>query len=817
MTCLRVPKISGKVTIYGVTKADYSGITVTIAEKPEFKCTTSEDGTYCFTHVPVGTYTFEFTRENARKVTKIVAVEAAPEIKIEDIELIPDAVTLYGNISLRGVADYSGVTVRITTPDSVDLKTVTNAAGYWYISNIVASKSHTITFEKNGWNSQEFNIEANAYEALSTTDFNKDHAVSLEDTVPPVITSITATVGKSTEEGREIYLYLHTQEEGSGVKYIQGNVMDTFDNVTEHEYYNPFKLIIPDELGEKTLYVRVKDAAGNISNTVSTNIVLKNDKVELYQTLREEKLHLKAEDENEEPIVYLVTDNVLVPEGETLIIDPGVEIQINGAYFIQVEGTLNAVGTEDRRIKIYGVDDGADNWLGVKILSGEAGGNKISYADITGMKEGIQGYCDIDNSNIIAASSSYRYGYALGVGVYGSSNKYYGNISKSVISGKIDASVTEALGNEIASDSINLAVSSSLYDNNFTGTLSGTISGNGTIIHNTFKGSGTLTFDSLYMMNNLIKINVITSKYCKVSYSTFNGCALSIQGGYWTHDNLKDCTFTSYSAGSFTDSNIIDCGTITITSKRSDVASYSMVRNYWGSKTIELEQKTSDDKITFIYHNPDDFNLTKVIWDNYLKTELTPCGYQEQGIEITAYAVGDRGPAGGYIIYDCDADNESGNADGLISTQCGWRYLEANTIDIGSYPFGYYRPDGNTSTMLGTSTGIGTGKKNTEALVEAMGKQAYVSSYSDKKGSYAAKACQVYSRSYQGVVYDDWFLPSKDELNLVYRVCGGSDGWHWSSSEFGDSNAWGQSFNVGSQDLISRKFDDYVRPVRAFL
>ena len=90
------------------------------------------------------------------------------------------------------------------------------------------------------------------------------------------------------------------------------------------------------------------------------------------------------------------------------------------------------------------------------------------------------------------------------------------------------------------------------------------------------------------------------------------------------------------------------------------------------------------------------------------------------------YVIGDIGPAGGFVFYDCDADNDLGNADGLTSSECGWRYLEAAPTDLGGvYPFGYYRSSSGSNLYVGTKTAIGTGKANTEALVKAMGESAY--------------------------------------------------------------------------------------------
>lgn len=84
---------------------------------------------------------------------------------------------------------------------------------------------------------------------------------------------------------------------------------------------------------------------------------------------------------------------------------------------------------------------------------------------------------------------------------------------------------------------------------------------------------------------------------------------------------------------------------------------------------------------------------------------------------------------------------------------------------------------------------------------------------------------------YRGGGYSDWYLPSKDELNLVYinlRRTGKISGndWFWSSSEDDIGNAWNQRFSDGKQN--SRIYDSYgynrdnknstysVRAVRAF-
>ncbi len=190
--------------------------------------------------------------------------------------------------------------------------------------------------------------------------------------------------------------------------------------------------------------------------------------------------------------------------------------------------------------------------------------------------------------------------------------------------------------------------------------------------------------------------------------------------------------------------------------------------------------------------------------------------------EAKTYKVGDTGPAGGYIFYDCDADNDSGNADGLISSKCGWRFLEAAPENVGTdkYVFGYYRTsDTGTNIDVGTSAVIGTGKANTERLVNAMGTSTYKAETGSEKDVYAAIACWVYEKN----GYKDWFLPSQDELKQMYEnlikaeVGSFESGWYLSSFEnSGGTVAHMLVSSTGKIMTIPRSGSAYVRPVRSF-
>lgn len=69
-------------------------------------------------------------------------------------------------------------------------------------------------------------------------------------------------------------------------------------------------------------------------------------------------------------------------------------------------------------------------------------------------------------------------------------------------------------------------------------------------------------------------------------------------------------------------------------------------------------------------------------------------------------------------------------------------------------------------------------------------------------------------------IYDDWYLPSKDELNKLYlnivAIGGFASSLYWSSTENISNFAWFQNFTNGFQNYLSKNNSNYVRAVRAF-
>ncbi|MAJ50721.1 MAG: DUF1566 domain-containing protein [Flammeovirgaceae bacterium] len=107
-------------------------------------------------------------------------------------------------------------------------------------------------------------------------------------------------------------------------------------------------------------------------------------------------------------------------------------------------------------------------------------------------------------------------------------------------------------------------------------------------------------------------------------------------------------------------------------------------------------------------------------------------------------------------------------------------------------------------------TAIGTGIQNTLDILAGCNQDGI-----------AAKLASDYQVIENGVTYDDWFLPSKDELNKLYLnkdlVGEFAFNRYWSSTQHVYYLAWVQYFTDGFQILSSSKTSNSaVRSVRAF-
>lgn len=165
---------------------------------------------------------------------------------------------------------------------------------------------------------------------------------------------------------------------------------------------------------------------------------------------------------------------------------------------------------------------------------------------------------------------------------------------------------------------------------------------------------------------------------------------------------------------------------------------------------------------------------------------------------------------GGYIFYFFE-DNS-----GLVIAQENVKYKK-------------YKKDGKviwgcrSELVGGTKTEIGSGRANTKIISEA--KCSLYDVENETRLKSAADMCLLY----RGAGFDDWYLPSKDELHEAYmklaytsKVNFGKMNY-WTSSEKNKDAAWVENmapgyreFDLSGQSYFHKFYARSVRPIRNF-
>lgn len=103
-----------------------------------------------------------------------------------------------------------------------------------------------------------------------------------------------------------------------------------------------------------------------------------------------------------------------------------------------------------------------------------------------------------------------------------------------------------------------------------------------------------------------------------------------------------------------------------------------------------------------------------------------------------AYEIGDIGRGGGTVFYVDESNQHGLELSGVVANA---RWLNNNE---------------NPYYIEGLQDGLGTGMENTNKIVAALGSE----------GTYAAKLCSDFVQGGK----DDWYLPSKAELEKIYYL-----------------------------------------------
>jgi hypothetical protein len=173
---------------------------------------------------------------------------------------------------------------------------------------------------------------------------------------------------------------------------------------------------------------------------------------------------------------------------------------------------------------------------------------------------------------------------------------------------------------------------------------------------------------------------------------------------------------------------------------------------------------------------------TRYVWAYNL------CSYSpvnSMGAYTTQFTIGLN--YGGGVVFYIDGTGQHG--------------LIAALVDQGTAAWGCFG-----TTIGSTSVQTGTGQANTLSIINGCNVPII-----------AATICNDLILN----GYNDWFLPSLNELNLMYQqrsaIGNFLPDFYWCSSEYNANNAWTQEFSNGNQYNFNKSYETLrVRAIRAF-
>ncbi len=177
------------------------------------------------------------------------------------------------------------------------------------------------------------------------------------------------------------------------------------------------------------------------------------------------------------------------------------------------------------------------------------------------------------------------------------------------------------------------------------------------------------------------------------------------------------------------------------------------------------------------------------------------------GIDITnnvvsakTYTIGEVAQGG--IVFWVDETGQHGLVCAKTDQSAGLRWYAGTDGHTRAYGDGPLSGEMNTAIIIASQVAIG-----------------------DDGGDYAARICAEWKTTEGGKTYGNWYLPSEEELDLMYQHKATIDAVattslatssYWSSTEASDTTATSQDFSSGTPANSAKSSTYYVRAVRAF-
>ena len=385
--------------------------------------------------------------------------------------------------------------------------------------------------------------------------------------------------------------------------------------MTEGEYV--VSVVLENKLGETKSFV-----SGQTVTVGSTAFVEKNlEGVTTFSGMLadDDQLHWTEE---MSPIV--ITGDVTVAAGKTLVIDPGVRVFFDGNYSISVRGLLDAQGTAEKPIEFRSSGNLVENhegyygnWGGISMASDSLSvsisgytcvfnsGNIMKFCNVYDMSTGITGKLFVDSCTLESNS------YALGSRNY----NFTGIVMNSDISGYVWLYSCQMVFNNTFEGSGNTRTSDYGFYPSYC-----------TFVNNLVTGYDYVFFSTSYTFefNTIENIGRIAfSDFYNARYNTFADVGSQITvGRYFSGMTFSNITGLSGSQQ------------ITVNTKWNERSSHDFTNNYWGAaNTTELDRasRSASKNASFIFDGYDDDDYSVIDWNGYVTEPWSFAGYQGDG------------------------------------------------------------------------------------------------------------------------------------------------------------------------------------------
>jgi hypothetical protein len=318
-----------------------------------------------------------------------------------------------------------------------------------------------------------------------------------------------------------------------------------------------------------------------------------------------------------------------------------------------------------------------------------------------------------------------------------------------------------------------------------------------------------------------------TSQLLSVPYALHAKSAETVTGGITETDPI----YSGSEAANITATDITNLGNLSGTNTGDQDLSTLATKTALGDSTAQVRSEIPD-------------------VSGFLTSETDPVYSGSEAANITATDITNLGNLSGTNTGDQDISGIATNTQAIIDTAAQIRadIPTATTYSIGDFAHGgivfwvdetgqhglvcaktdqssgvrwYAGTNGDTRAK---GDGIYSGQKNTTIIISSQ------IALGDDGNNYAAQICNDYYIEIAGIKYGGWYLPSKQELQLMLTnkstidVTATANGGtaldtdiYWSSTELMWNSAWMIYFGTGSPLMDYAKYNSYnVRAVRRF-